>query len=275
MHVAAFTRRAGLRLGSGIACLSVIFTGILAAASPAWASPASELAAATNAARLSAGLPALSVDAGMSAVAQSWANHLAATQVLAHNPQVQTQISNWVVLGENVGMAMDIPSVQQAFMKSAEHRDNILNPAFTQMGVGAASSTYPSCGCTVLWVVVDFRRPMTTAPSSPVPPAPRTASPLRSSAPVPPTRNQPQPQTPAATSSSAPVRAAVPASAVSTGPAPDASPHQAAPPPPSPADSLGTGLAEIAASPSPPLTAAPDPVSRLLTFVSLVTQLSG
>ena len=66
-------------------------------------------------------------------------------------------------------MAGDIPTVQAAFMASPEHKANILDPRYTQMGVGSATSIYPSCGCPVLWVVVDFRRPatVTTAPVAP------------------------------------------------------------------------------------------------------------
>ena len=102
------------------------------------------------------------------------ANKLAAAGVLSHNPAVRTQVTNWNVLGENVGMAGDVPTVQNAFMHSPEHKANILDPRYTQMGVGSATSIYPSCGCPVLWVVVDFRRPatVTTAPVAPKAPAP-------------------------------------------------------------------------------------------------------
>ena len=71
-------------------------------------------------------------------------------------------------------MAGDVPTVQNAFMHSPEHKANILDPRYTQMGVGSATSIYPSCGCPVIWVVVDFRRPatVTIAPVAPKAPAP-------------------------------------------------------------------------------------------------------
>lgn len=135
------------------------------------ASPATDLASATNSARIAAGLPALTINAELTAVAQGWANHLAAAAALSHNPQLRTLVANWNVLGENVGVAGDIPTVQAAFMASAPHKANILNTSYTQMGVASASSIYPGCGCQVLWVVIDFRRPMTVstvAPAKPV-----------------------------------------------------------------------------------------------------------
>ena len=165
------------RTARWVAALSLIVTalaGSAAFAGAASASPAGDLATATNTARASAGLAPLSVNAQLSAVAQAWANKLAAANVLSHNPALQAQVSNWTVLGENVGMAGDVPTVQAAFMASPHHKANILDPRYTQMGVGSATSIYPSCGCPVLWVVVDFRRPATasaaTTPGAPKPP---------------------------------------------------------------------------------------------------------
>lgn len=156
-----------------MATLSIVataFVGSAALASPAFASPAGDLGVATNASRTSDGLPALALNAQLNAVAQAWADRLAAAGVLSHNPALRNQVSDWSVLGENVGMAGDVPTVQAAFMASPPHRANILDPRYTQMGVGSATSIYPSCGCKVLWVVVDFRRPMSVA----TPPAPKT-----------------------------------------------------------------------------------------------------
>jgi hypothetical protein len=161
------------RASKWVATLSIVATALVgsaALASPAFASPAGDLGVATNASRTSNGLPALAVKASLTAVAQAWANQLAAANVLSHNPALRNQVSDWSVLGENVGMAGDIPTVQAAFMASPPHRANILDPRYTQMGVGSATSIYPSCGCKVLWVVVDFRRPTTVATA----PAPKT-----------------------------------------------------------------------------------------------------
>ena len=165
------------RTARWVAALSLTVTALVgsaAFASSAFASPAGDLATATNTARVSAGLAPLTINAQLSAVAQAWANKLAAAGALSHNPGLRTQVTDWTVLGENVGMAGDVPTVQNAFMHSPEHKANILDPRYTQMGVGSATSIYPSCGCAVLWVVVDFRRPVTvtSAPVAPKAPAP-------------------------------------------------------------------------------------------------------
>lgn len=180
------------RASKWVATLSIVATALVgsaALAAPAFASPAGDLGAATNASRTSNGLPALTTNASLTAVAQAWANQLAAANVLSHNPALRGQVSDWSVLGENVGMAGDIPTVQAAFMASPPHRANILDPRYTQMGVGSATSIYPSCGCKVLWVVVDFRRPTTVAAAAapkatPTPVKPTTAKAVTPAKPV-------------------------------------------------------------------------------------------
>ncbi|HEY5049653.1 MAG TPA: CAP domain-containing protein, partial [Acidothermaceae bacterium] len=117
------------RTARWVAALSLTVTALVgsaAFASSAFASPAGDLATATNTARVSAGLAPLTINAQLNAVAQAWANKLAAAGTLSHNPAVRTQVADWTVLGENVGMAGDVPTVQAAFMHSPEHKANIL-----------------------------------------------------------------------------------------------------------------------------------------------------
>jgi hypothetical protein len=204
-------------------------------------------------------LPPLTINAQLSAVAQAWANKLAAAGVLSHNPGLRTQVSDWTVLGENVGMAGDVPTVQNAFMHSPEHKANILDPRYTQMGVGSATSIYPSCGCPVLWVVVDFRRPATlpTATLATAPVAPKPAAPVKA-----------QPVAVKATTK-APVKAAPKVTGTSTLPSPTAVTPPAAAPSETPS---ATALrSHLAASASP--SATDDPVSRMLTFATVLSQL--
>jgi uncharacterized protein YkwD len=166
------------------AAVSISALGAVALATPALASTSGSLVSATNASRSAAGLAALQANSQLNGIAQAWANKLAATQVLAHNPNLSTQITGWSTIGENVGMGADVPTLEQAFMASPGHKANILSSAFTQVGVGSASSVDPTCTCTVLWVVVDFRRPSSAAPakktpvkSAPVQPAPAKPAP--------------------------------------------------------------------------------------------------
>jgi hypothetical protein len=221
------------------------------------ASPATDLASATNSARISAGLPALTINAQLTAVAQAWANHLAAAGALSHNPQLRTQVTDWNVLGENVGVAGDIPTVQAAFMASAPHKANILNTSYTQMGVASATSIYAGCGCQVLWVVIDFRRPMTVSTVAPVKPV--TVKPAA------------QPVTKVAVKH---VTAAAPKTAV----APKVTTHVTVATPvaasvPSVTPSATALQSNLAASTTPNTAAGSDPVGRMLNFATVVSQL--
>jgi hypothetical protein len=248
---------------AAVTLAAAAFVGSTALAVPAFASPTADLASATNAARASAGLPALAANAQLNAVAQAWANHLAAAGVLSHNPALRTQVTGWQVLGENVGMAGDIPTVQKLFMASPAHRANILDTRYTQMGVGSATSIVASCNCPVLWVVVDFRLP-TSAPA-PSPPKPAPAPTKVAVAPV-----------KAPPSAVAPVKASTPAKAQVAKVAQAAVVPVAADPSkePSAAASATALTTELAASRSS--NAAPaDPVGRMLTFATAVSQLEG
>ena len=257
-------RLAVTRLGKLAAALSVTLAAVAgsavvstALAAPALASPSGDLAAATNAARAAAGLPALQLNGQLSAVAQGWANHLAASGVLAHNPSLRNQVSGWTLLGENVGMSGSVASVQQAFMNSPEHRANILDSRYTQLGVGSATSTLASCNCQVLWVVVDFDRPSgatAPAPAQPAPaqPAPAQPAPARPAPAAPPVKVT-EHRTGTSASTVAPV-APVPATT-------------AAPAGVSPATGLTT---ELAASTT---GAAGDPVGRMLNFATVMAHL--
>lgn len=261
-------RRLPARLRKAIAAISIAFGALaasIAVAPPAVASPSGDLAVLTNSARAAAGLPALGIDGQLSAVAQAWANQLASRNTLSHNPNLRGQVTNWSSLGENVGYSGDVPTVQKAFMNSPEHRANILNPKYTLMGVGSATSTFPSCGCTVIWVVVDFKRPQTT----PAPPAPKQAPPAKQPVTAPaaqprqPTQHPTQhtaavTQHTAATTHAATSETTTPSqnttSAATTSPSASAS-----------ANALNTQLSTVSSG--------GDPVSRVLTFASVVSQL--
>jgi hypothetical protein len=119
---------------------------------PAAASTGSVLAG-VNAARAASGLPALQVRGDLSAVAAGWSRQMAASWDLAHNPGLGGQVSGWDLLGENVGYGPDPATVQRAFMNSASHRQNVLEPRFTEIGVAVVTA-----GDRV-WVTQVFRQP--------------------------------------------------------------------------------------------------------------------
>jgi EAL domain-containing protein (putative c-di-GMP-specific phosphodiesterase class I) len=73
---------------------------------------------------------------------------------LAHNSQLTREITDWQEIGENVGVGGDERSVADAFMGSPDHRDNILNPRYSEIGIATATGSDGR-----LWVTEDFERP--------------------------------------------------------------------------------------------------------------------
>ena len=66
---------------------------------------------------------------------------MAAREKISHNPRFRYQVSGWWLLGENVGWTnSSVEYLHRSFMKSPEHRRNILDPRFTSIGVGEAVS---------------------------------------------------------------------------------------------------------------------------------------
>src|SRR5206468_1048702 len=85
---------------------------------------------------------------------------MAAQSSLYHNPSLTTAIHNWQAVGENVGEGPDVSDIHVAFMNSPEHRANILDHDFTQVGVGVSVDHNG-----IVWVTEDFREPMSSAPA--------------------------------------------------------------------------------------------------------------
>src|SRR5206468_3520119 len=82
----------------------------------------------------------------------------------------QANVQNWQELGDNVGSGPDADHLHQGFMNSQVHRDEILRPVFTQVGVGAYWAG------NVLYVTEVFRLPeQAKAPVARVAAAPRPA----------------------------------------------------------------------------------------------------
>jgi len=125
-----------------------------------YASTASSYLSILNQERTSHGLAPLTPNAELTSVARAWAMRLAATRVLRHNPALTSQVSNWQSVGENVGDGPDLRDLADAFWASAEHRNNILDPHYTQVGVAAVYADQR------IWIVIDFRQPM--QPTAPV-----------------------------------------------------------------------------------------------------------
>jgi hypothetical protein len=183
--------------------------------SAAWAGE--DLTSMTNADRTATGLPALVTAPDLQSFAQRRAEEMARANKLWHTSNLGTQVANWQRVGENVGRGPSLRDIQTAFMNSPSHRENILHPAFTQIGTGVASD-----GGQLLYVAVIFRQPKTTTTTAA--PAPTTAP---TTAPAP----KPRPK-PVAAAAPAPTTTATTAPPPPAEPTPEPAPVVEAPPPP-------------------------------------------
>jgi uncharacterized protein YkwD len=117
-----------------------------------------ELLALVNAERQKGGLPPLILDAQLNQAAQRHAQDLANQGNLNHTGSdgstMQSRIEatgySWTAIGENIAMGQTTPqAVMTSWMGSSGHRQNIVNPAFSEIGLG-----YVEDGGTKYWVQV-------------------------------------------------------------------------------------------------------------------------
>lgn len=128
--------------------------------------------------------------ADLQAVARRHAQRMIERGEPYHNPDLQSEVSGWAIVGENVGAGPDVDSVHAALMASSSHRRNILSPELTELGVGAARTADGR-----VWVVQVYRRPQTASPAPPPPtsPPPAPAAPRPAAAVAAPTTAPPSP----------------------------------------------------------------------------------
>jgi hypothetical protein len=157
--------------------VAALFGGPLSTA-PAQAGYSADLTAMTNADRAAARLKGLSTSSDLQSLAQSRANEMAKAGRIYHTPNLGTRVSGWKRLGENVGRGPELRDIETAFMNSPSHRENILDPGFSQLGVGVTFD-----GKEYLYVAVIFREPSgAAAASSPPAPTPTTTPTTRAAA---------------------------------------------------------------------------------------------
>lgn len=112
------------------------------------ANPAGQVIALVNAERSRHGLYPLTYNPNLTYAAQEYAQVLATGWCWGHNcgprPYVVQRIeaggyTNWTTIGENLAAGQSSPEeVVAAWMASPGHRANILNPNYTEIGVGLA-----------------------------------------------------------------------------------------------------------------------------------------
>ncbi len=107
-----------------------------------------------NEARKREGVPPLTVSLDLGRTAIYWAEHMRNNRKMYHNPRAGKMIRDWTAWAENVGYhSGGVGAMHQSFMRSPPHRKNILDPRFTDCGIGAAKDASG-----VTWWCVVFRR---------------------------------------------------------------------------------------------------------------------
>jgi uncharacterized protein YkwD len=117
-----------------------------------WTSTAKErsLAKKTNKARAKAGLAKLNLDPELSFIARRNSRRMAKKGKLVHTANLGGKVTQWKLLGENVGYGVSVSQLHTMFMSSPTHKDNILTGSFRHVGVGLVKKGE------YLWVTVVF-----------------------------------------------------------------------------------------------------------------------
>lgn len=195
------------------------------AAPAAAADDAAAILVQVNQARAAVGAPPLRLSSAMSAVATAWSTHLADSGTcpggLAHNPSFSTQIPRgWHLAGENVACntSPDALGLETQWMNSPPHRANILNPAYTDIGIGIVIRGRTVWGTQNFGAYASAPAPEPALLPAPAPPAP-TPTPTPSPSPSPSASLTPAPtltSAPDAVPDSVPVAGATGASSAVT-----------------------------------------------------------
>lgn len=112
------------------------------------------------------GRPTLTENPKVTKVARAHSLEMAGQMTIYHNEKLATELPPFKAAGENVGMGSDCASVAEAFRNSPGHYANIVDPDYTQMGVGVYRN-----GDTI-YVTEDFINPKVTAPPRSSQPSP-------------------------------------------------------------------------------------------------------
>lgn len=99
---------------------------------------AAEDATLVNQYRAANGIAALPRSYELDLKAQAQAQRMADANTIFHSTNLVAGVSpGWQLIGENVAMAGSVSQAQAALQASAPHRENLLNWAYNEMGIGA------------------------------------------------------------------------------------------------------------------------------------------
>lgn len=131
-----------IAVAAGVALVIAVlfpFLALVGLQSPAGAQAAEEEAflEKLNETRVELGLSELNLSAELTNLSRIWAAEMAEEGEIFHaNPISANMTSNWLKLGENVGVGPEVGALMDAFIDSPTHYQNIIDPEFTHVGVG-------------------------------------------------------------------------------------------------------------------------------------------
>ena len=97
--------------------------------------------AVVNSLRARSGVGQLGRSAELNSKARAHADRMANRGRIYHSSNLASGVSaGWRIIGENVAVAGSIEQAQAALEQSAGHLANMVNPQFTEMGVGVTVS---------------------------------------------------------------------------------------------------------------------------------------
>jgi len=111
-----------------------------------------------NASRVNNGLSKLKLNTRLSTEAKDHSTDMAASGQLFHSANLADLMHwPWSKAAENIGCGESVHVVHNAFMASAEHKGNILDPDFRRVGIGVVPGTGSGCcGAGGVWETEDF-----------------------------------------------------------------------------------------------------------------------
>ena len=251
-------RRTALQRRTSLTLILVLFASLLSLTVAASAGAQTTLEEAeqmfidrVNEQRALVGAAPLVMDPNMRAAARVWTDDMVARETLEHAADITGGVpSGWIAAGENVGRGGTVAGLMRAFMKSDGHRENLLNPDYTHIGVGAGITPRNVMYTTHRFAAVPGTSVPTTPITEPTTPQPTAVPPTPT--PVPPTPT-PIPPTPTPVP---PTPTPIPPTPVPATPVPTQ-------PNPTPVPTTPTPVPQPTLQPTPTSEPIPEPPSAL------------
>ena len=152
-------RRPPRALAATFVLLAVLFGSLLLSAVPAVASLRTRMLDMVNGRREAHGLRPVHLSPGLSGEAQHHTAAMVRRDELFHTGKLAGKVRRWHAhrWGENVGCAGSVRGLMRAFMRSPEHRANLLNSGYRFIGIGVIGDRRSRlCGSSTVWATQQF-----------------------------------------------------------------------------------------------------------------------